>query len=412
MDAPRSLAQVAPARAHVAPPDTPPPGELAGLLARVARERGLEPRALPQLVSVSGAELTREAVEQLRSSTPERARSAIERTLSRLELVPPGFDWLSAIEQALEGHLQAFYDPERRSIFIDRALSGGARRRTLAHELVHALQDQHHDLGARLAFAPDAWDRNNALHALAEGDAEALVARLGLTELAAPGPRALADEPLAPRAEVPGVLMRSFAAAYEDGRAFVEPVLARGGFGAVDELFKAPPATTHDLLHPLLPSRESMPSLGPAAAPGSDWELGYSDLLGEQTWRIVLEEWLPDARAERGAAGWLGDRLTLFEHGGATALVWQLRSEAGALGAVRSAMLQQFGATPLTITVAASRTGRLRSSRRGDFDCRPHRDLGVVGVLSDTRDLWFMSLEGDTSVDASCHALAAWAERL
>lgn len=364
---------------------------------------------MPALVALAGPDLSREAVEQLRRSTPEEARAAIEHILSRLELVPAGFDWLGSLEHAMTGRLRAFYDPERQSIFIDRALTGADRRHALIHELVHALQDQHHDLGARLAYAADAWDRQSALHALAEGDAELLAARSRAPDSrTSPGPPFGAP----PSPPVPDVLLRSLAAVYEDGRDFVEPILAAGGFDAVDAVFRDPPATTHELLHPATAPDQRPPLLPPVPAPDATWQLAHTEVLGEQTWRTVLEEWLADGEAERAASRWSGDRLSLFERGDATALVWQLRSESQTHDAAREALRAQFGATRLRLTPGEAAAGPTRSRSLNDFDCRPHRDQGVVGVLSDAHDVWFMSLDDNGSVDATCHTLGSWAERL
>jgi hypothetical protein len=381
--------------------------ELARLLARVAEERGLRGRALPELVALPAAELTRQALVQIRRDTPEPVRAAHELLLLRLELVPADFDWLLAIERALGGRLHAFYDPELKTIFIDRALVGGARQRALVHELVHALQDQHHALGARLAYAPDAWDRHSALQALAEGDAEAVVARLTVPQAAAAtsGPAAASQSGATlSDADTPSVLVRSLWAVYEDGLAFVEPVLARAGWSAVDALFADPPRTTHELLHAVPPSaRQPVPILAHAAAPDADWRLSYSDVLGEQTWRIVLEEWLPESAAKRAASGWAGDRLSSFERAGGTALVWELRSDIGTHAALAEAVRDQFR--------SPQRASAPANAAREDFECRSHRDHGVVAMLSDGPRLWLMSLS-DERTDATCPRLANWTARL
>ena len=52
------------------------------------------------------------------------------------------------------------------SDLVDRAADA-----TLAHELVHALQDQYYDLGSRLVYRAGANDEQSAFQALAEGDA-------------------------------------------------------------------------------------------------------------------------------------------------------------------------------------------------------------------------------------------------
>ncbi len=391
------------ARAETSAPNV---GELAQLLARIARERGLLPRATPALLELSGLALTRRAMAQVRRDTPERVRAAHAQLLLRLELVPAGFEWLPAMEAALQGRLEAFYDPGERSIFIDRALLGSARQRALAHELVHALQDQHHDLGARLAYAPDAWDRQSALHALAEGDAEVLVSQLSL-----PGPVSATgvDESrtlsgIETSADTPRVLVRSLSAAYVDGRALVERVHATGGWEAVDALFTNPPTTTHEMLHPdaARPARAAG-ALSVGLPPDPTWQLLYSDVLGEQTWRIVLEEWVTERAAEQAARGWVADRLECFKKGGAHALVWELHT-ADASGASRAWNAVLEGLEFASLDAA-------RGERDPRFRCRAHRDSGVIAALRSHHQLWLLSLS-ELATEAGCPMMADWAEQL
>jgi hypothetical protein len=343
---------------------------------------------------------------QVRRDTPERVREAHAQLLLRLELVPTGFDWLHAMEAALQGRLEAFYDPRERSIFIDRALLGSARRRALAHELVHALQDQHHDLGARLAYAPGAWDRQSALHALAEGDAEVVVSQMSLpgavSATRVDDSRTLSG--IETPANTPGVLARSLSAAYVDGRALVERVHANGGWEAVDALLTDPPNTTHEMLHPEAPPpARAAAALSVGLPPDPTWQLLYSDALGEQTWRIVLEEWVPERAAEQAARGWVADRLESFEKGGALALVWELHTaDASGASSAWSAVLEGLDFPALEAP---------RRERAPQLLCRAHRDSGVIAALRSHHQLWLLSLSG-LGKEASCPTMADWAERL
>ena len=343
----------------------------------------------------------------VRRDTPERVREAHAQLLLSLELVPAGFEWLPAMEAALHGRLEAFYDARERSIFIDRALLGGARQRALAHELVHALQDQHHDLGARLVHAPDAWDRQSALHALAEGDAEVLVAQLrwpnSVPATGAGEYRTLSGFDTS--ADTPGVLERSLSAAYVDGHALVERAHATGGWGAVDALLADPPNTTHEMLHPeSTRPAHAAPLLPVGLPPDPTWQLVYSDVLGEQTLRIVLEDWVSEQAAAHAAGGWVADRLTSFEKGGATALVWELHSaDASSANRTWSAVLE--GLEFASLDAPQGQEGVLR------FRCRAHRDSGVVAALGSKHRLWLLSLS-DLRTEATCPRMADWGERL
>ena len=190
--------------------------------------------------------------------------------------------------------------------------------------------------------------------------------------------------------ETPGVLSRSLAAPYEDGLSVLEGLLSSGGFAAVEARFVAPPASSHELLHPeqLASGGSVMPPLPLPVAPGPGWQLTYTDVLGEQAWRSVLEQWLPASEAREFAAGWTADRVSVFERAGATALRWELRSSAPAR-ALGDRVCAALGLRP------------------AEWACGAHPDTGVVAVLARGTRLGFASLVG-ASQRASCRELQRW----
>lgn len=394
------------------PADTPaegafgaaPDAELDGLLELVARRRGLDFRERPPLDAVPRVELVERAWHWIETQTSAERRDTEAELLVRLELVPAEFAWEPALRALLARRLQAFYDPATRRIVIDRALPARDRWRVLAHELVHALVDQHHALGARLVAAPSA-DRQAALLTLAEGDAEALVAQLRPPAARAPSAAGAAplDLDAAPDGDrpLPGVLARSLSAAYADGRAALQRVLERGDFAEVDALYREPPAGTHQLLAPGFPERRPPPpSLLPGATPpGPAWTLRHSDVLGAQAWRSVLEEWLPPERAAELAQAWDGDRLEAFERGGERLLMWQVRSRAELAGAVAKAVSHGLG--------LSEPAGRRRTARATGLSCRAQRDGGVMGRWVQGRSLVIAALTGAAQT-VQCESLAAW----
>jgi hypothetical protein len=336
---------------------------LDSLSRQVAALRGPWLGPLPELVLLSEPELARRALDELRRQLPVAVERAQAHLLWRLGLVPADFDWLLELERALRGRLDAFYMSEPPRLLVNRALSGRARRRAIAHELVHALQDQRHALSRRLEYATDSWDAGGALHTLAEGDALAVVAALSLQEEPSESPGST-ESTLS--GQTPGVLSRSLAAPYLDGPGVVEGLLSSGGLAAVEARFRDPPSSSHDLLHPELLARHGAERarLPIPGAPGPGWQLTYSDVLGEQAWRSVLEEWAPANEAREFAADWAADRVSMFEQAGVTALRWELRSSP-------AARVQTLAAT-------------LRAGlglRAGEWACGAHRDSGVVAVL-------------------------------
>jgi hypothetical protein len=328
---------------------------------------------------------------------PEVVRRAQAQLLWRLELVARDFELSSALEVALAGQLQAFYVGTPPTIFIDRALRGAQRKGALAHELVHALQDRQQALVRRLAYEPDAWDRQSALHALAEADALAVVEQLGLSDAGA-SPATNATE--SPGASLPGVIARSLAAPYLDGRARVRELVEQGGFPAVDAELRDPPRSTHELLHGSAASPSAV--LGAFAAPGPGFRLVYSDVLGEQSLRSVLEEWAPRALAMELASGWVADRVSTFVSTEDGALVWDLAFDRPERAAAVSSLL----AAQL----------RLRPERRApsgaappgtEWTCGAHSDAGVIAIARWGARLVFASLS-EVPISGGCVPLEAW----
>jgi hypothetical protein len=346
---------------------------------------------LPELVLLPEPELLGRALEELRQELPAAVQRAQAHLLWRLRLVPADFDWLPALEHALRGRLEALYVSEPPRLLVNRALTGRARRRAIAHELVHALQDQRHALSRRLRYAPDDWDAGGALHTLAEGDALAVVAALSLEESPESSASAAWNTSPAPSEQTPGIVSRSLAAPYEDGLSVLEGLLSSGGFAAVEARFAAPPASSHELLHPeLLASGGSeLARLPLPVAPGPGWQLTYTDVLGEQAWRSVLEQWVPRSLARELAANWAADRVSFFKLAGATALRWELRSSAPA-GALGGRVCVGLGL------------------RAAEWACGAHPDTGVVAVLVRGTRLVFASLSAGASERASCRELQRW----
>lgn len=364
--------------------------ELENVLALVTRTRGLPLEQPPQRVAVPRTELVEHALAWLDAHTPEPTRRAEQALLTALELVPAGFDWRAALRQTLALRLLAFYDSDSGTIWLDAGLAPAARRRTLAHELVHALADRHYALGARLA-AGEA-DARAALLSIAEGDATLLVERLDAAGLL---PRDAAAPELA-TGVLPGVLERSLLATYVDGLAVVRRVFEGGGWADVNALYAAPPPSTHALLAPDFPHAASpTPTLEPfGPPPGTGW-LASGATFGEQALRVILEEWLSPQRAFELARGWQGDRLSLFERGAQRALVWEIRAAGDAAQAAEDVLREGLG------------LARAASRRASATACRAHQGGGVVGLSRRGQSL-LIGAWSDVPARDACALLADW----
>lgn len=323
----------------VAAPETSDRGDrvVAQALTVVARIRGLQPKH-PVKGEVIGREAMIERIRaHVRREVPAYAVRAQGEVLVALSLVPTDFDYEKSILELMTAELAGYYEPANETMYIADDLPEQERKATLSHELVHALQDQHYDLEGRLKFAEDRGDAQTAVHALAEGDAtsammdDMLLVR-GATALDVPDNvlelQIRGSVAMSPgSAAVPDILKRSIAAPYIDGTLLVHALRRRGGWPEVDRVWRNPPTTTEQLLHvDKLDKRE--PALEvpiPPPPPGGNWKRLFKDVYGEQSVRLVLEEWLPRRTAVAAGAGWGGDRIAVWERGDELAVVWHIR---------------------------------------------------------------------------------------
>lgn len=316
-------------------------------------------RSLPATGAVAGRTIDRTTMitqlkKHVREEIPAESLRGQGEFLRAFGLIPKDFDFEKGIYGLVESQLAGYYDPDEKAMFLMNDLKGQEVDATLAHELVHALQDQHYDLGPRMKYKADANDVQSALQSLAEGDATSAMldyVLLGEEKDALSIPEFVlevqisASMAVSPElARFPQILRSSLISPYLDGVRFVHALRRRGGWAAVDAVWKQPPSTTEQLLHlDKLDSREPsepvpIPPLGPL---GAGWQTLYFDIYGEQGLRVALEDWMPKRVAAEAARGWAGDHAMVAvrhtsagdEHVGA----WRIRFDAGAPPLARSA---------------------------------------------------------------------------
>jgi hypothetical protein len=286
-------------------------------------------RALPIKKPVPGRTLSRgKMLERIRAHVDKDVPRAVlfdqGESLAALGLVPADYDFVEGVFALLEGQIAGFYEPEDGTMYLADDLGEEEATATLAHELVHALQDQSFSLDDLLDFRPGEGDRTTAAHALAEGDAMVAMFDVmagGPTDIPVEAVRLSATASMAMTtsgASTPRALQASLIAPYVDGFRLVQALRNRGGWPAVDTVWRQLPETTEQLLHlDKLDAREPASKV-PApsvSALGADWRATLDEPMGEQGLRICLADWAPNAVAERAAAGWGGDRYVLARRG-------------------------------------------------------------------------------------------------
>jgi len=379
---------------------------------------------------ISRDEMVKRVEHSLDTEVPPAVVSASGEILFALGTVPASYDYRGGLLQVMRSELLGFYEPREKTMFLGGDLHGQELDATLWHELVHALQDQHYGLGKLLDWSDDAGDWQAAVHALAEGDAtsamvDALFAEKGMH---APDlPDSVMDLQSALSAgstlQVPPIVKRSVVAPYLDGLAFVNGLRRRGGWGAVAAAWQRLPASTEQILHLDKYDAGEAPEPMPPLAPGGlgPKVMTYSDVYGEETLRILFEEWMPARVARDAASGWAGDRVTSFSDGRATSVAWRIRydNDAAALIALhafaRGVLSNEDQPTDsrgrLSEFVSAAEAEKATGAGQV---CRERHSRGPFAVLRRGRDLavtlgpFRRNSDGAVS-DGQCKAALSWA---
>ncbi len=287
-------------------------------------------------------------VDAMEAAMASPERRAAEPWIARLlGWVPADFDLRAAQREVLAAQVAGFYDPVRKTFFVMEGMHPDMVRLLMAHELAHALDDQHFDLLAKDRTLGDQTDALLAHHAVLEGCAQTVMTAWMGKHGGTLDPQALLEwqsqldfEVLA---KMPRYLWQPLFGLYAKGQAFLgalEPESTNGLAGAetLQKAFRDLPRSTEQVLHPAKyrqgETRDDpvQVSHGLAGLP-PDWKPVHSDTLGEllvalclqsQTRKVTLWS-LPGLRyTHRGARGWGGDRISLLQRAEARLLVWDL----------------------------------------------------------------------------------------
>ncbi len=250
--------------------------------------------------------------------------------LRALGLLKGDVDLFAAFNQTQTSGTLAYYAfaDERITIRGDRLTP--AIRATLVHELTHALQDQHFQIGNRMAALAKESEEDTAattegtvFDAIIEGDAER-VAGLYTASLNAKQRKALDAGRSAENNKgtdalkgVPKVILTIFSSPYTLGESMVQTVAASGGNKAVDELFRDTPTHEASLFDPFQVLAGRLGAKKVDVPEVTDGEKKHdSGEFGVLTWYFMLAERIPLLEALAVADGWGGDAYVDFERDG------------------------------------------------------------------------------------------------
>lgn len=307
--------------------------------ASVAEFTAAADAVLKQMTEITGLEQKSPVKKSLRSREEIRAyviremddeknpaeRYAEKRSAEAFGLIPKNFDLDALMVDLLTEQIAGLYDPKAGEFYIADWIPLEDQRMVMAHELTHALQDQHFKIADWVKAARPDDDAELAREAFLEGSAMAAMLDyelrqrgLTLNDLPEIDPALLVGDLNSSPAlkKAPPFLKDALLFPYLGGMTFSNSILKAGGWSAVSQIFSKPPVSTQQILHPALyksgkiPARVSIPS---AMLMGNEWSLLDENVMGEFGWKEVFMQFLDEPRAIPLAEGWEGDRYLLFE---------------------------------------------------------------------------------------------------
>lgn len=314
-----------------------------------------------------------------------------QEALVALGLLPRGIDLGRAVEDGQVTQAAAYYAPAAKRFFLVRIPDSDQKLDLIsAHELTHALQDQHFGVTHYLRGG-DNSDARAARKFVTEGDAmfssiaylvfaktkrreltpEQLdLMRSKLEQFAMADPAGMVamlrnqasvsshidpdlEKALEATKNIPLTVLVPLFDAYTKGAVLALDAYQHGGWPAIDALYHDPPESTEQVLHPdrLLPVRDhprriTLPKLG-------GYKLVESDVLGELQWSVYFSLWkhTGEVHAEEN---WGGDRYAVLRGADGidvalVATVWDTEYDAKEFhDAYVSTLKARYGGAPST----------------------------------------------------------------
>jgi hypothetical protein len=253
---------------------------------------------------------------------------AEELTLKKFGFVPADFDLAKNTVDLLTEQAAAFYDYNKKKLFLTESTSTESQEPVLAHELAHALADQNYNLAKFIRQGRKSDDGSTARLAVMEGQATWLMSEF----LARKSGQSLKNSPALVEMmsklsdssggqypvfeNEPLYLRETLVFPYTKGMLFQNAVLQRDGRQSFGEVFDHPPVSTQQIMQPDTYFKMTKPT--DPKLPELKLPRGYKSLvggtLGELEHSILLTQYLDAAAADEIAPHWRGCNFELEEN--------------------------------------------------------------------------------------------------
>ena len=272
-------------------------------------------------------------VEEFAKELPPEEIEKIKKVLFVLGFLPKNYDLEKILINLYSEQIGAFYKMEEKALYMLPGLnvSTNIQKTLLAHEMTHALQDQHFNLEQIIKSGKDNDDTKLAIESLVEGDATFVMQKYYVKTLSLSfifdiiSILFLGQEQFD---KAPDVIKENLIFPYIKGLVFVSYLFRSGGWETVDNAYKQLPLSSEQILHPEKYIAGEKPVTvelsGDFTTPVS-YSILERNTLGEFNTALLLERYLPNTTSRSAAKGWGGDTYIILESPTESAfvLIWK-----------------------------------------------------------------------------------------
>lgn len=280
------------------------------------------------------AEIASYIHEQFRKEYSQEELQLEGKILRKLGFIPATIDYEAYLIKLLMEQVGGYYDQEKKMFIIASWLSSEEQKPVMMHELAHALQDQHFNIGKILEDDRrlNNNDRAQAHQALLEGDAMVVMLQSEIESIQ----RHFSELPdlgkimqlqmgttqaqYAVFREAPVFIQQNLLFPYGYGASFLQKAWKNEpGWQFINNIYSDLPSSTEQILHPekYFGVRDEPKPVKPMdllVRLGDDWGIAYRNVLGEFSLGLLLNLHLTEEHSQKSVSGWGGDQVLYLEN--------------------------------------------------------------------------------------------------
>jgi hypothetical protein len=269
--------------------------------------------------SITREQINRYLQDRIKEVTKPSELRAEELTLKKFGFVPQNFDLRKNTIDLLTEQAAAFYDFHRKKLFISDWAQTSMRDVALIHELAHALADQSFSLEKFTKKVEQDSEKSLARQAVVEGQAmwltNAVIARrsgrarakLETEDEAEPSGKFPVFD------EAPLYIRENLIFPYSAGERFQEAVFDKEKQSALSQVFRDPPVSSQQVLHPDRYFSHTLPVLPALPRDPKGMKRFAEGMMGELDHSVLLRQYTTIDDAQDVAPKLAGSQYRLLE---------------------------------------------------------------------------------------------------